>query len=129
MSDTITVKVKGHDELVKELRKASKEIQDEARNILNSQAKVVRDHIKTRCPVNDGTLKKSIKAKLARKALLASVQMGGGKAYYAPFVEFGTRHMSARAFFYPTARLHEDETHEKLTDMMTAKLGGERNGL
>ena len=31
-------------------------------------------------------------------------------------------------FFYPTARLHEDET-EKETDMMTAKLGGERNGL
>ena len=125
----ITVKVKGHDELVKELRKASKEIQDEARNILNSQAKVVRDHIKSRCPVDSGMLKKSIKAKLARKTLLASVQMGGGKAYYAPFVEFGTKNMSARAFFYPTARLHEDETHEKLTDMMTAKLGGERNGL
>ena len=125
----ITVKVKGHDELVKELRKASKEIQGEARNILSSQAKVIRDHIKSRCPVDDGTLKKSIKAKLARKALLASVQMGGGKAHYAPYVEFGTKNMSARAFFYTTARLHEDETHEKLTDMMTAKLGGERNGL
>ena len=49
--DILTVKVTGHDELVRDLRKASKEIQDEARKILNSQAKVVRDHIKSRCPV------------------------------------------------------------------------------
>lgn len=120
--DILTVKVTGHDELVRDLRKASKEIQDEARKILNSQAKVVRDHIKSRCPVGDGVLQRSIKANLSRKALLASVKMGGGKAYYAPYVEFGTKNMSARAFFYNTARLHEDETHEKLTDMMTKKL-------
>ena len=86
----ITVKITGQEKLISDIRKASADVQDNARKVLNEQAEIIRDDAKSRAPVDSGTLQKSIKASKTKKSLNASVSAGGGDAYYAPFVEFGT---------------------------------------
>ena len=118
----ITVKITGQEKLISDIRKASADVQDDARKVLNEQAEIIRDDAKSRAPVDSGTLQKSIKASKTKKSLNASVSAGGGDAYYAPFVEFGTRSMDARPFLYPAGRAHEEETGKKLVEAMTKTL-------
>lgn len=118
----ITVKITGQEKLISDIRKASADVQDNARKVLNEQAEIIRDDAKSRAPVDSGTLQKSIKASKTRKSLNASVSAGGGDAYYAPFVEFGTKNADAQPFLYPAARAHEEETGKKLVEAMTKTL-------
>ena len=118
----ITVKITGQEKLISDIRKASADVQDDARKVLNEQAEIIRDDAKSRAPVDSGTLQKSIKASKTRKSLNASVSAGGGDAYYAPFVEFGTKNADACPFLYPAARAHEEETGKKLVEAMTKTL-------
>lgn len=118
----ITVKVKGTEDLIKQIRKAGLEVHEKARKVLNEQAKIIRDDIKQKCPVKSGTLQKSVRSISAKKTLNAGVSMGGGKAHYAPFVEFGTKYVDAQPFFFPTARKHEQETQDKLVEALDQTL-------
>lgn len=118
----ITVKITGQEKLISDIRKASADVQDNARKVLNEQAEIIRDDAKSRAPVDSGTLQKSIKASKTKKSLNASVSAGGGDAYYAPFVEFGTKNADAQPFLYPAARAHEEETARKLVEAMTKTL-------
>ncbi|MGD9640974.1 MAG: HK97-gp10 family putative phage morphogenesis protein [Synergistaceae bacterium] len=118
----ITVKITGQEKLISDIRKASADVQDAARKVLNEQAEIIRDDAKSRVAVESGTLQKSIKASKTRKTLNASVSAGGGDAYYAPFVEFGTKNADAQPFLYPAARAHEEETEKKLVEAMTKTL-------
>lgn len=67
------------------------------RNVLRAALRdggvVLREEAKRRAPVDDGTLRKSIRVSTrSRKGTLyASVKAGSKKAYYAHMVEFGTR--------------------------------------
>ena len=118
----ITVKITGQEKLISDIRKASADVQDNARKVLNEQAEIIRDDAKSRAPVDSDTLQKSIKASKTKKSLNASVSAGGGDAHYAPFVEFGTKNADAQPFLYPAARAHEEETARKLVEAMTKTL-------
>ena len=119
----ISVRVEGMEEILRDLRKAQADVQQEAREVLKDQAKVIRDDARSRCPEDTGTLKKSVRSSVSRKGLNASVSAGGkvqGKdAYYAQFVEFGTKHSPAQPFLYPAGRAHEKETEEMLVKVLT----------
>jgi HK97 gp10 family phage protein len=119
----ISVQVEGMEEILRDLRKAQADVQQEAREVLKEQAKIIRDDARSRCPEDTGTLKKSVRLSVSRKGLNASVSAGGkvqGKdAYYAQFVEFGTKHSPAQPFLYPAGRAHEKETEEKLVKVLT----------
>ena len=119
----ITVQVSGTEEILRDLRKAQADVQDEAREVLKGQAKVIRDDARGRCPSDTGTLKRSVRSSVSRKKLSASVSAGGkvrGKdAYYAQFVEFGTKNSPAQPFLYPAGRAHEKETEERLVKVLT----------
>lgn len=119
----ISVRVEGMEEILRDLRKAQADVQQEAREVLKEQAKIIRDDARSRCPEDTGTLKKSVRLSVSRKGLNASVSAGGkvqGKdAYYAQFVEFGTKHSPAQPFLYPAGRAHEKETEEKLVKVLT----------
>jgi HK97 gp10 family phage protein len=119
----ITVRVEGMEEILRDLRKAKADVQGEARAVLKEQAKVIRDDARSRCPEDTGTLKRSVRSSVSREKLDASVSAGGkvrGKdAYYAQFVEFGTKHSPAQPFLYPAGRAHEKETEEKLVEVLT----------
>lgn len=54
---------------------------------------VMREEVKSRVPVDDGTLRRSVRVSTrSRKGeVYASVKAGNKKAYYANMVEFGTR--------------------------------------
>lgn len=118
----ITVNVKNTSELIRDLRKAKADVQDEARAVLKEQAGAIRRGAQGRCPVDKGTLKRSIRATVAKKKLEATVsaggKVGGIDAYYAQFVEFGTKKAKAQPFLFPAARAHEQETEERLTAVM-----------
>ncbi len=119
----ISVRVEGMEGILRDLRKAQADVQQEAREVLKEQAKVIRDDARSRCPEDTGTLKRSVRSSVSRKRLDASVSAGGkvrGKdAYYAQFVEFGTKHAPAKPFLYPAGRAHEKETEEKLVKVLT----------
>jgi HK97 gp10 family phage protein len=119
----IPVRGEGLEDLLRDLRKAQADVQGEARAVLKEQAKVIRDDARSRCPEDTGTLKRSVRSSVSREKLDASVSAGGkvrGKdAYYAQFVEFGTKHSPAQPFLYPAGRAHEKETEEKLVKVLT----------
>ncbi len=118
----ITLQVHGTKELMADLRKAKVDVQNDARRVLKEQAKIIRDDARSRCPEDTGTLKRSVRSSVSRKKLDAFVSAGGkvrGKdAYYAQFVEFGTKRSPAQPFLYPAGRAHEKETEERLTAVM-----------
>lgn len=118
----ITVTVKGTEALIKDLRAAQVDVQDDARAVLKEQSAAIRSDAQGRCPVDKGILKRSVRATVAKKKLEATVSAGGkvgaNDAYYAQFVEFGTKKAKAQPFLFPAARAHDEETQEKLTAVM-----------
>ena len=131
----ITIKMEGMETILKDLRKAQVDVQEEARAVLKEQAEAIRDDAKSRCNFGDGdtkrkgrkrstgALRESIRASVSRKGLGGSVSAGGrvkgASAFYAKFIEFGTKNSPAQPFLYPAARAHEEETKEKLTKVLT----------
>lgn len=119
----ITLQVHGTKELMADLRKAKVDVQNDARRVLREMADKIADDARGRVPVDTGLLKNSIKLSVSKRQLEASVSAGGkvrGKdAYYAQFVEFGTKHSPAQPFLYPAGRAHEKETEEKLVKVLT----------
>jgi HK97 gp10 family phage protein len=50
----------------------------------------------------------------SEEGLLASVYAGGGGAYYARFLEFGTVKMSAQPFFFPAYRFSKGRAKSRM---------------
>lgn len=63
------------------------------RSALRQGAKVIAEEAKANAPVKDGDLRRSIKVsvRVQRGVVTAKVKAGDEKAWYAHFVEFGTR--------------------------------------
>lgn len=122
----ITIRVDNTNQLMKDLRNASVDVRADVQMVLREQARIVRDDAKVRVPVDSGALQASIKASNSRKYLSSTVSAGGktnlGDAYYAFMVEYGTKKMDAREFFWPAVRAHEEETEILLIHAMTKKL-------
>ena len=122
----ITVKVKNTEALIKDLRAAQVDVQEDARAVLKEQSAAIRSDAQGRCPVDKGILKRSIRATVAKKKLEATVSAGGKvgsiDTYYAQFVEFGTKKAKAQPFLFPAARAHDEETQEKLKTVMYAAI-------
>lgn len=55
-------------------------------------------------PVDDGTLRASIRKEEGPHMLAVDVKAGSRKAFYARFVEFGVHGRPAHPFFYPPYR-------------------------
>jgi HK97 gp10 family phage protein len=118
------------------LEKALKELPDEvarkvAEQSLRKGARIIADEMKARAPVRqDGRVKKmgknaktgrlpgylrasiGVRIKRGLDAALATLAVGIGpnrRAYYASFLEFGTRHEPARPFARPALDAKGDE--------------------
>lgn len=118
----ISVSVANTAQLLKDLRKARIDVKDEAWEVLKEMAKKVQQEAKNRVSVDSGALQSTIRRSVSRKNLTARVNAGGKyrgvDAFYAPFIEFGTKNMSARPFLYPSGRYYENETQQRLTEEM-----------
>lgn len=105
----------------------------------------MKAHAQNACPTGDGgALKKSIRTFVSEQTLEASLTAGGKKVdgvdvYYAQFVEYGTRDVKKgeetktskrkkhafdrrgiqeTPFMRNAARAHQEETFEKLSDVI-----------
>ncbi len=119
----ITIHIKGLDDVLGELRKAEPEAKKAVADVLREKARIIKDDAKDRCPKDTGALSESIRYTVSRRTLTAAVHAGGKvvngvDTYYAHFIEYGTKKMSARPFLIPAGRAHEDETLEALTDAL-----------
>ena len=137
MSDKITVKVKGIDEALKNL-KWYQVVKREACGIaLKRGAFDIERAAKEKCPVDYGRLRASITTNWAgssmRRAKIKSpcrrqenptksedgvgqpdgpkelVFVVGSNVTYAPYQEFGTKHMPPRHYLYPAYFMYEGE--------------------
>lgn len=63
-----------------------------------------------------GNIKRSGKAQARKDAgLLITIYAGNDQAYYARWVEFGTVHMTAQPFFYPSWRAVRKRVKSRVT--------------
>lgn len=84
----------GGRELADELAKFSVKLEKNImRGALRAGAVEIRDEVRQRAPVASGDLKKSVRvtSRVQKGRVSASVKVGNTKAWYAHFVEFGTR--------------------------------------
>lgn len=126
------IHIQGLDDVMKDLRKARDEIQEKAYVVLKEKADDIVDDMKMTVPVRTMKLFSTIRARVSRKSLLASIYAGGKvrgvDVNYATYVEFGTRRKSkknkkmiyvrAQPFFYSTARKHEKEVERRLKNVV-----------
>lgn len=118
----IEIHVEGLDDVLKELRNAPKEAKREVVQVLREAAIEIRDDARRRCPVETGALQRSVRYSVSKKKLEARVyaggKVGGEDVFYAPFVEFGTKHAQAKPFLFPAARAREKETMAELEEAL-----------
>lgn len=122
MSHPVNIRVEGTNELIRDLRKARIDVQEDARKVLKEMAEKIADDARRRVPVDTGALRSTISPWVSKKTLDASVSAGGKSGgvdvYYAHFVEHSTKKKPARPFLYPSGRAHEQETEARLTAVM-----------
>ena len=70
---------------------------------LEKSAEEMASTARALAPVDDGDLRSSIRTETGD--LTVRVRAGGGRAWYAPLVEYGTRRMAARPFWWPAWRM------------------------
>lgn len=85
------------------LRKIPAAAQTAIQASLEKSAEEMAATARALAPVRDGDLKASIK--IAKGDLTVRVSAGGNRAWYAPLVEYGTKFMAARPFWWPSWRL------------------------
>lgn len=101
------VKITGLDRLNRKLGKLPPKAESKLEGAVQTSADDMVRLATVLAPVDDGDLRKSIKQRemaSERAAFAVRVSAGDARAYYASFVEFGTRFMAARPFFWPAWR-------------------------
>jgi len=91
----MTVKIEGLAELDKILKQLPAKIEGKiVRGGLNAASRVIRDAAKSKAPVDDGDLRKSIRvsSKIDRRRgkITSKVTAGNKEVFYAHFIEYGT---------------------------------------
>lgn len=131
---TVTAKVVNAERLLRKLRILPAAFRAEIKAAMAAQADEITDMMRRLVPVESGDLRDSIAwrwGKTAPKGSLAVAQVrdgtaeqrgdlaitiyaGGSKAYYARWVEFGTRKMVARPFFFVSWRAGRKPAKNKI---------------
>lgn len=99
-----TVTIEGIDGLTEMLEEEKEKIRRGIQKGLSEAGEKVVAEAKAECPVDTGNLKRSINKKVASTSCVV-----GTNVEYAPYVEFGTYKMAAKAFLIPALVNKEDE--------------------
>lgn len=130
-------KVEGLERFQRRLTAVPKAAKAELRRALEQSATEIVAHMKRLVPVDQGDLRDSInwtwgdapqgavviaksRASAGTKAaagagLAITIYAGGGQAFYARFIEFGTVKMPARPFFFPTWRIYKKRAKSRIS--------------
>lgn len=104
----VKFEVHGADELRKKLSSLlPKQAKNAARGAVFQAARGMRDEMKNRVPVDEGDLKKAIKARRKRgtRESFESIVEIINSGWYWHFIEFGTVKASAQPFILPTIEI------------------------
>lgn len=96
------VTITGQKELSSQLRNLLPRIAPAIQASLEKSAEEMASTARALAPVDDGDLRASIK--VTPGDLKVRVSAGGNRAWYAPLVEYGTKKMAARPFWWPAWR-------------------------
>ena len=113
-----TVEIDG----VKDLLKALKKMEDKAADVLLKAAddggEIALAYAIENCPVDTGTLKKSLQKKSGKvERLRADIQIGFDKdGYYSKFVELGTKNQEAKPFMRQAIDKNEQNINKTVVD-------------
>lgn len=120
------VQVRGLKELQRSLRQIDKGLGPEMRKGLNEVAEIVAGSARPLVPVRTGKARASIKAGSSARG--AAIKVGGTKAPYFPWLDFGGRvgpEKSVRRpfipggrYIYPSLRRHRDDVETKLFEVL-----------
>ncbi len=91
-----------------------KAITREMRTAVEEAANEVADAMRRIVAVDQGDLRDSITVTMDDQALRATISAGGRKAFYARFVEYGTKAKSAQPFFWPMFRARRQAIKRRL---------------
>lgn len=121
--------------LKKKLRRLPDVAREEIRKGIALSADEIVELMRRIVPVDRGDLRDSIgwtwgatpkgrsviatSVKAGDAGMVATIYAGGGDAFHARFVEFGTREMSARPFFYPSWRLSRKRARSRIARATT----------
>ena len=94
----------GREKLKRKLRKIPKEMKRESLKALKKEGDQLMAFQKSLAPEEDGDLKRSFRKTVDSNLISVTVEVGGGKAFYARFQEFGTPNDPAQPFFFPSYR-------------------------
>ena len=110
-SSSRTVTVEGLNETIRSLKKLGVEVSDlkDAFQRIGSQATA---KIRAAAPVRSGRLLKSIRQ--SRRQNSVYISAGGKRAFYTPFVEYGTSLQPAQRFMRKTAQAEGPRAVEEL---------------
>lgn len=109
-----TVKVHGLAELTRKIKALPAEADKEIRKQVLKSSNRIRKAAQQRVPVQFGALKKSIRSKLEKDKLSATIGPRGKVAWRAHFTEFGTIKSAAKPFMNPA---WEEERPKYLDEM------------
>jgi HK97 gp10 family phage protein len=104
-----TIKIEGIAELKKTFSQIDSELQAALKEALSAGAAVVVRDAKIRCPVDTGTLRRSLREirKIGSPGRIESNV--GTDIEYAPHVEYGTRYQASQPYLRPALDENTDE--------------------
>ncbi len=127
MRETMSFRVDGLIQLDRQLHSLPAHVAGNALAAsVRAGARVVRDAVRDKAPVNTGALRANVYVANERtgddaeKAVLVGVR--NRKTYYWRFIEFGTRKMAARPFLRPAFDGCEHEAVSAMTDKLEQRL-------
>lgn len=111
----LTVTVDGLNEVEWTFDELNPKISKRVRDVVNEISLNVQRGAKQRCPVDTGRLRSSIHIIFRKDGLGSEV---GTDVEYAPYVEFGTKRMSAQPYLFPAWEEYRDEYVERMTQAL-----------
>lgn len=133
----MTTRVQGVDRLKRKLRRLPDAAREEIAKAMEQSANEVVALAKSLAPVDSGDLQMSIgwtwgdaprgsmvlgtvrQEGRGKGNMVITIFAGGGEAFHARFVEFGTKNMRAQPFFYPAYRALRRRARSRVTRSIT----------
>lgn len=115
-----TIKVVNSTRLKKQLKAMPDDVQAGLRQAVKAAAKQLRGDARKRAPVLSGDLRRSIRYRVAKDGLSATIFV---EEFYGRFIEFGRKGAEAQPFMRPAAALERARFRNRFSDEIRQSLG------
>ncbi len=121
MAEGITIKVNGIPEALKNFKRYGVKTREHIKDVLRVGAFKIEGFAKDIVVVDTGRLRASITTDDSEIGVL--IMRVGSDVVYAPYVEFGTKHMEARAYLFPAFFAYENDIVKGIGRVLRKDIG------